>query len=280
MPILDRAQPATKLRKDPKVKALLVGPSKSGKTTSACTIMEALPKDQRALLVDVDLRASSVYGTPNLDIIQITEPDPRVPTAWRDLTMLKTELWTQVRSSKFTYGAVIVDGLTKLNTFAMNYVLTLRTTSGQAVATGLGGAPAQPHYTPQMQELSRFVNSFIPLPCHVIFTGHLDLYKDEHLGTLQYFPRVYGKTRTEIGSWFDETYLCNRRSPAKNTIIHEWITTGTDRTDFLGSSINKLGKLWDSPVELDLDKSPAGFAKILELSKGGDKNVRPLEAQK
>lgn len=269
MPILDKAQPATKLYKDPKVKALLVGPSKSGKTTSAVTIMEVLPKDQHALLVDVDLRASSVYGTPNLDILQVLEPDPRVATAWRDLGMLRTELWTKVRANKFPYGAIIVDGLTKLNTFSMNYVLTLRRTDGTTVATGLGGAPAQPHYTPQMQELARFVNSILPLPCHVIFTGHLDLYKDEHLGTLQYFPRVYGKTRTEIGSWFDETYLCHRHPVGKNDVIYEWITTGTDRTDFLGSSINKRGKLWTSPIKLDLDQSPAGFAKLLELSKGG-----------
>lgn len=267
MPVLDKAQPSTKLRREAKVKALLVGPSKSGKTTSACTILAAMPESERALLVDIDLRASSVYGTPRLDVIQILEPDPMAPKAWTELKQLKSELWMLARKNEFPYGAIIFDGLTKINTIAMNYVLTLRTTKGDMVSRGLADSPAQPHYAPQMQELSRLVNSLIPLPCHIIFTGHLDLYKDDVLGTFQYFPRVYGKTRTEIGSWFDETYLCERASKGGGKMEHRWVTDGTTRNDFLGSSLNKRHKLWKSPLVLDLDKPKPGFAHILDLVK-------------
>lgn len=244
------------------IKALLVGGSGSGKTTGAMSL------PGKKLLIDLDNRAESVAGFPDLDIIKILEPNLKKPVAWEQLNELLEELWEKAEEGEFPYKGVIIDGLTMAGRYAMNWVLEKALTAdGKKLSRGPGGSPAQPHYQPQMTMFSRVILGFIPLPCHVLFTGHLDMYEDQTLHTLHYWPKVMGKTRTEISNWFNETYEC-KKVEGGDGIEYHWYTIGAGRSDFIKSSINSLGEHWEDPVVINFKDEPVGFEKLLKLRFG------------
>jgi len=232
-----------------RIKALLVGDSGSGKSTSAITL------PGRKLVFEADKRSESLAGFPSIDILDCTD--------WEETTAGLEDLWALARSGSFPYEAVIFDSLTSLGRLAMNWSLELRNKEGKITPRGLGGVPAEQHYYPQMYALSQLVLSAIPLPCHVIFTGHLDIYEDKVLNTIDIYPKVTGKVRTEVSSWFNETYLCTRKGGK-----HYWVTAPFQRYTFLKSAINQLGKYWSSEILVDFEAPPTGFEHVLDLRFG------------
>jgi len=252
------------------IKGLLTGESGSGKTTGTMSL------PGKKLLIDLDGRAESVAGFPDLRILKILEPNAKKPTAWEELNEVLNDLWEvkdECEESKdpFPYTSIIIDGLTMAGRYAMNWVMEKAITNdGKKLSRGPGGSPSQPHYQPQMTMFAKTVLGFIPLPCHIVFTSHLDLYQDKQLGTLKYYPKVIGNTRTEVSNWFNETYECVREE-GSNGVEYQWNTVGIGRTGFIKSSLNALGKYWDDPIVVDFDKEPVGFQKLLDIrfKKGG-----------
>jgi len=266
MSILDEAKRPEDL--DPskhRIRALLSGNSGSGKTTSALSV------PGKKLLIDLDQRGTSAIGNPDTEIVEIIEKDARSPQAWSKCEQLYKELWQQVQKKSLEYDAIIWDGITSMSRMAMNMALLL---DGKR---GLGGTPAQQHYLPQMKYLTDLIKGSLGLPCHVIFTCHLELIEDREDQSYKLLPKITGKLRTEIGSWFDETYLCQRTSGKGGRAQYSWITMGTGKFDFLKSALNQLGRYWTDPVELEVPKDFSelwGFGKLLDLrfnKKGGDK---------
>ena len=268
MSILEKAKPATSYRPQRgsyRIKALLLGASKGGKTTSACTV------PGKKLLLDMDRRLASVVGKEDLDILEIG--DPTNPRTWNEVVAAKNELWTAARAGNFPYSCVIFDGLTSMNRICMAYVLSLKRADGKPASMGFGGVgPAEHHYVPQMHLIIQFITSTLALPCHVIYTGHYDLFEEKGenesgipMKTLHYWPKIYGKTRTEVATWFDESYECYVGRDRRGKPQYFWQTIGEGRKDFLGSSLNTEGKLWESPFPVNLDEKPSGFAKLLSL---------------
>jgi hypothetical protein len=256
--MLSQIRPAKEMtREDFKFKALLLGDSGGGKSTSALTL------PGRKLVIDLDGRQESLVGFPDTELLQIVETDPESPTAWNDLEALKNELWSLARSGDFLYEGIIIDGFTRLGRYAMNMALQLTDANGRKMSRGPGGGPAQPHYLPQMNALTKFTMQMLPLPCHIIFTGHIDIYEDKTLNTINFYPKITGKIRTEVSSWFNETYLCYRDKKG-----YHWTTAPQGRYTFLKSAANQLGKFWDQTLTIDFDHPPTGFAEILELRFG------------
>lgn len=232
-----------------RIKALLVGDSGTGKSTSAITI------PGRKLVFECDRRAESLAGFPDIEIIDVS--------SWADLTQGLEELWELAHEGSFPYAAVIFDSLTSMGRFAMEWALNLTDSKGVLTPRGLGGVPAQQHYYPQMHALSQLVLSAIPLPCHIVLTGHLDLYEDKVLHTIDLYPKVTGKIRTEVSSWFNETYLCCRKGEK-----YFWKTAPFQRYTFLKSALNKLNKYWSDEVVVDFASPPTGFEHVLNLRFG------------
>jgi hypothetical protein len=58
-----------------------------------------------------------------------------------------------------------------------------------------------------------------------------------------------------------------------------WQTASDIKYGFLKSSLNQLGKYWQSPVELNPDDKIWGFEKLLELRFGKEKDGQ-LETSK
>lgn len=249
-----------------KIRAMLIGDSKSGKTTSATSL------PGKKLLVDFEGRSEAVVGFDSTDVIRIVEHDPEKPTAWNESISLREEIWQQIKNNSFGYTGVIWDGMSGMTKICMNWCLSLRTADGKQSARGFGGGPAEHHYNPYMQEMSKFIFNCLAMPIHTVFTGHLYVYEDKHTNKLEWWPKLFGNIRTEVGSWFNEVYYCynvTERGKEKDTNVkrqvYYWQTAADSKLNFIGSSLNQLGKYWQSPIELNPDDSIWGFQKLLEL---------------
>ena len=248
------------------IKAALMGPTGSGKTQSSITLPKTIEKP--LLLVDFDNRWETVReqveeGT--VKVLTLFDPDPASPKAWNEAEDLRKELWTLARKGDFPYSGVIEDGLSMMARIAMNSALLLDN------KRGLGGAPAKQHYMPQIQFLVKHINSMRMLPCHYILNTHFEMLVDESEGKIKILPKVTRSLRTELPSWFNETYYCHREQGKDNKINYFWTTAGTGKYDFFKSTLNNKQKFWKDPIEIDFDKSPVGFEKLIELRFGKEK---------
>ena len=261
MSLLNDVQPADKINPatDLKLKVLLVGDSGTGKSTGATTL------PGKKLLIDLDGRSESLAGFPNLDIIKIVEKAPNNPRAWLDLEALKEEIWSAIKTNKFGYDSLIVDGISAMCKISMNWSLLLTGSDNKLMNRSPGGGPAQPHYMPAMFRIDRVINSLLALPIHILFTAHVELFEDEHLKTLTYYPKITGKMRTEVANWFNESYLTKTLKGGGGNTKYIWLTQSTgDRVPFIKSSLNQLGKYWTDPIEVDFDQSIKGFEMLIE----------------
>lgn len=275
MSILTEEQPKSKAQtlENFKIKALLIGASGTGTTTGAMTL------PGRKLLIDTDGRAESVQGFDNVTPITISEPTPDQPKAWFALEKLRTDIWSAVRQNKFVYDSVIVDGISSMCRYAINWSLMLTGADNKLMSRGPGGGPAQPHYMPAMFKIDRFINSMLALPLNVVFTTHEELFEDKHLKTLTFYPKITGKLRTELANWFNESYLTTTIRGSDGKTKYLWQTQGGgDRRPFMKSSLNQLGRYWIDPVEIKFDKELRGFELLIEKRFG--KKQEPLTANK
>ena len=250
------------------IKAALMGPSGSGKTASSVTLPKT--EEKPLLLVDYDDRWETVRNEVEAGLVKVLklfDPDPSSPKAWNEGEDLRKELWALARSGEFPYSGVIEDGLSMMARIAMNSALTLDN------KRGLGGSPAKQHWMPQIQYLAKHINSMRMLPCHYILNTHFDMLTDESDGKVKILPKVTKSLRTELPSWFNETYRCYREKGKEGRIHYYWETGGTGKYDFFKSTLNNRQKLWKDPIEIDFDSSPVGFEKLLELRFGKEKKL-------
>ena len=251
--ILEASENAEEMELDPRnylIKVYLAGSSGTGKTQGSMSM------PGRKLLIDIDGRAESVVGTKDLHIIRCFEPDPKSPKAWDMLEKIQRGIVADIKAGDFPFESIIYDGLTMMSRVAMNWALLLDN------KRGLGGSPAQQHYGPQMNSLSKFILSSLTVPRHICYTGHIELHEDEG-GKQLFYPKITGKLRTELPNWFNETYCTYRVKDDEEKTKYCWLTAGSGKYTFFKSSLNRLGKHWEDPIEIDFDKEPVGFQDLL-----------------
>ncbi len=248
-------------------KWLLLGESKTGKTTAFRTF----PGKKLAIALTPRTR-SALVGCPQLELVEHFEQESNikrlrgsqeysiVPKAWDELWTTIVELWelAHTQDTKFPYESILLDDLSTANVIAMNHVLSLKKKDGTSVPKGLGGAPAQAHYMPQMSLMSRLINGlFLTLPCHILVCGHMTFKENPDTGISAYYPSVYGNLRENIASWFDEVYE-TRRDFKQGKTSYIWKTAGYGQKQFLGSTIGVKNNL-----EIKLGQV-AGVEQILQ----------------
>lgn len=256
MTILEKAKPMQGMKRgDFRWKVLLMGQTGGGKSTLAATL------PGRKLFLDYDQRGESLIGLPEIEVIRepLVDPNPKSPQAWRNADALKDELWTAARTGKLEYDTIIEDGLSSMNRICMYWALLLDPKKG------LGGSPAMQHYGPHIKNLTDHIISMLSLPVNYCLTGHFNLAEDEETGGVTYLPKVYGKQmRTDIPTWFNEVYYCFHETDPKSKRERYFAhTAGFGRYDFMKSALNQFGKFWENPVEIDYDKPPVGFQRLL-----------------
>lgn len=235
------------------IKAFLAGRSGTGKTESATTL------PGRKLLIDVDNRAQSVAGKNEVEVLPCVELDHKSPKAWKHLESIRKQIVLEISKGVLPYDSIIFDGLTMMGRISMNWALLLDP------KRGLGGSPAQQHYGPQMNDLSKFVISTIALPVNICYTGHMEFIEDKTTGKTDLYPKITGKLRTEVENWFSETYLCYRTEDDEGEKTYRWLTGGSGRYEFFKSSLNHLGNYWGDPIDINFKDTgkPVGFMDLL-----------------
>lgn len=256
---LEEAQSVQEINKESfRFKVLLGGHTGTGKTTSA-----GLTLPGRKLLLDYDGRSQSLSGLPDVKRILLLEEDPRSPRAWAKAEALVNELYSTFRKDELEYDSIIEDGLSSMNRICMNWALLLDP------KRGLGGSPAKQHYGPHIKNLSDHINRMLALPVHYVLTCHFNLVQDEETGHFVYLPKVFGQQqRTDVPTWFDECYEAQVETDDDGNPVYFWKTAGSGRYQFIKSSLNQFGKYWKSPFEVNLEATPAGFQKLLDLRYG------------
>lgn len=245
------------------IKAALMGPSGSGKTQSSITLPKTVEKP--LLLVDFDNRWETVRDEVEAGLVKVLtlfDKDPASPKAWDDAEDLRKELWAVARKGDFPYSGVIEDGLSMMARVAMNSALLLDK------KRGLGGVPAKQHWMPQIYYLVKHINSMRMLPCHYVLNAHFDMLIDEGDGKIKILPKVTKSLRTEVPSWFNETYRCSSESAKDGETHFFWTTAGTGKYDFFKSTLNNKQKYWKDPIRINFNESPVGFEKLLRLRFG------------
>jgi hypothetical protein len=264
IPVLDslRGEEFAKTEVQFFIKAMLCGPTGSGKTQSAVTLPKT--KEKPLLLIDFDNRWETLRDEIEQGLVKMVsfyDEDPDSPKGWNRAEDLRKELWAKARDPEgFPFSGVIEDGLSAMGRSAMNLALTLDP------KTGLGGAPAKQHYSPQISFLVKHINSMRNLPCHYVLTSHFDLEKDEDDGSIKLLPKVTRSLRTEIPSWFNEVYRCYRETGAskeREGMLYYWETSGTGKYEFFKSTLNNKQTFWNDPVQIDFKKSPVGFEQLI-----------------
>jgi len=139
-----------------------------------------------------------------------------------------------------------------------------------------------------MWNVKQTIKSFLGLPCFVIFTNHEDLIESDEDGTIYYLPKGTGKMKTDIPKWFNETYYA-WRNPHKRKARYYWETQGSDKREYLKSSMNQLGALWDNPIEITLTLEgmtsstlvPQGLLALIEKwEKAHSKKLETIDLSK
>jgi len=260
MPSLSDAKPPAN-PDDYLIKALLVGPTKTGKTTSALTV--PVEKGKKNLLIDIhSKRSQAAVGFDDVEVISFKPQSKPSAKPWDELESLVAEMWDAVAEDNFPYSGIVWDDLSGMKRLCMDSCLSIMASGGKKLATAPGGGPSQAHYGPHIYKTDRLINQIIPLPCHIVFTGHVYTFEDELTNKLESWPNVYGRgLRGEIGAWFDEAYHVYADDGK-----HYWKTDSDRNLSFLGSTLNHLHKFWDptKPIEIDFDSPPTGFADLLE----------------
>jgi len=265
MTILALAKPAESVKRENYlIKALMVGKSGSGKTTSAGL---TLPKS--TLVIDYDNRAESLAGAEGIDVIKLL-PTATDVMAWRKVTELEAELWGQVRKKTLKYKSILEAGLSAMNRMAMYYAMLANP------ARGFGGGATQGHYGVQIKNLQDHIMTMLALPINYVLEAHYELVEDQESGMTTFLPLLFGKkARSELPGMFNECYHAFHASDNKEKRErYYWHTSGFGRFDFMKSSLNNpAGKYWTDPIEINLTEQVTGFQKLLELrfGKGGEK---------
>lgn len=228
------------------LKALLIGPGGSGKTSGAITAPGPI------LLLDADQGKEVLIGAPGVDIIDIPEPDPKSPNAMRKNIEIKRWIEYELKQGTFPYQTVVYDSVTRLYNMAMNYVKQLDP------ARGPGGTPVTTHWLSQKKECQDFLEFFIHAPFHFIATVHEAADKDELLGKISINPDITGKDAGWITQRFGEVYRCFSKIEIDKlkgeTVTYWWRTQPEAQLLYLKSRMNTRSQFWGPIVEPSFEK--------------------------
>ena len=179
-------------------------------------------------IADFDHNLESVRGTPGLRYKTYDG------TNFGDF-LKELELW-RINGPQYGCKSFCVDSLSTMSEAALEFV----------VSKG-GNRTAQPTQ-PQWGEAIRIITDVlrylgIKLDCHTVLTAHLQVEKDEMLGSLNWLPSVFGsKLPGRVPIYFSEVYYLTvdfKKNPGKPNYVVQVVPD--PRVRFIKSGLNKTG---------------------------------------
>lgn len=237
------------------VKALVLGSSGSGKTIASITF------PGKKLIADFDNKISSAanFYAGQKDILDSVEVrqygkmpikgDAKAGRKSRMQSFLDDiqELYTlQNNKQKLPYDTIVIDTLTTLVDSIME---DYRYVSQLGIKRPNQDQNSQQDYGLLAVHLKQIITGILALDCHVLFTGHTQLAKDESSGIITNEVLMPGQMSSKLGIYFEEVYFAKMNQAG----AYVWQTKGDAKTAFCRSQRKGL------PPEI-----PANFAEIVK----------------
>jgi hypothetical protein len=180
-----------------KLNIMLTGESGTGKTFLAATCPKPVhidsfdPGGSKGLIEEIQRGEIVVDSRYELE-------DPMRPTAFTDW---KRETEARIKGGYFDqFSTYMLDSSTMFASAIMNDILRKAGMPGQA--------PRFTHdYVPQKIEIQNWLKKILMLPCHVIVTGHLEMYEDAVEKTVKFRYMTTGKGAITLPLLFDEQWV-------------------------------------------------------------------------
>jgi len=237
------------------VKALVLGQSGSGKTIAALTF------PGKKLIADFDNKISSAanFYSGNKEVLESVEVkqygkmpimgDAKAGRKSRMQSFLDDlkELYTlQNSKQKLPYDTIVVDTLTTLTDSIME---DYRYVSQLGIKRPTQDQNSQQDYGLLAVHMKQIITGILALDCHVLFTGHTQLMKDDQSGIITNEILMPGQMSSKLGIYFEEVYFAKLNQGGQ----YVWQTKGDNKTSFCRSQRKGM------PIEV-----PANFAEIVK----------------
>lgn len=238
-----------------KLNIMLTGESGTGKTFLAATCPKPVHIDSfdpggSKGLIDFIQRGEIVVDS------RYELEDPMKPMAFMDW---KRETDARIKGGYFDkFATYMLDSSTMFAAAIMNDILKKAGIPGQA--------PRFTHdYVPQKVEIQNWLKKILMLPCHVIVTGHLEMYDDAVDKTVKFRYMTTGKGAITLPLLFDEQWVMEPKK-SSNGVDYRILTKSTGtysarsrlaRAGLIDQYENVTMKLGDNP-------NLVGFKAILK----------------
>ena len=194
-------------------------------------------------------------------VLKFEDDDWQNPHAFRDW---QKEFLLWKRNGWFDNIATVgIDSITNWAPSLLYHIMA--TGMGKGVGPHAGAAPFQSDYMWQQLHAGNILRKDImPLPCHILITGHPHYWKDDITGKTMFGLLMWGKIADQVPLLFDEKYV-TRITGGKHVlqtkndgVIHAETRMGGKKFDkFMEPDIRallkKAGKSWeDKPRIADL----------------------------
>ena len=163
-------------------KILLMGQYGTGKTALACTLGEycqVLDLDE-GLLTCLTFEDKFQETRSKIDIVPCYETKTFTPNAFHNVAQTVADIHSQCKKGTYPFKALVIDGLTNLTNFAMDYVLynsgmikpDYSNSSNFSAKGKLLTAPGVHHWGARDALLQRFLMYLKALPIVVVLIAH------------------------------------------------------------------------------------------------------------
>lgn len=167
---------------------------------------------------------------------RFTNDDPFNPTQW---ARFEADIKDKINRKVFNnFGTLAIDGLTGMQSHAMNALLSER---GRAGGTPSGANYGDSDYAVSQSRVRNLLQKILTVPCSVIVTAHSDTFKDEATGKVRTGVAISGQMKRDVPAMFPEVYYMNPQLTSKG--MQWYIVTCYDGTFNARSSNGAGGKL-------------------------------------
>jgi energy-coupling factor transporter ATP-binding protein EcfA2 len=175
-----------------KIKALVFGPTGSGKTSTALTL-----KPETTLIISAESGLLPLAGKP-FTVWEIEQFSEMMEVVY--MRLLDPEMQKK-------FKVIFVDSLTEINELAKDRILTV---DRPGLKKDIGKVYEELLMLQDYQLLSTkligMIRAFRDLPYHIIFTCMEAQSKNEKTGEVFVTPSVNGKLAMNLGGYFDEVF--------------------------------------------------------------------------
>lgn len=215
---------------------LIYGDPGAGKTFLEGTADDA-PETSPLLIIDVDGGLMTLRHRKNVKVVTIR--------TYMDLVKLYDELHSAIDpvTDTLPFKTLGVDNLTELQKLDMKDIMAVT----PAVLEGRQDAsvPSMREWGISQDHIRKVVRAFRDLPCHTIFTCHVDI-KPDNMNRNIYGPDLPGKLRNQITGFVDVVgYLY--ATEHEGAIVRKLQTAKTD-TVIAKDRLNSIGDVVINPT--------------------------------